>query len=339
MSAVLLLGAAPSGTGGRVLIVVLVVLAVVALSLALLLVFVSPNTDVEERLTAYSPDDVGDGVGRAGEPASLAETKLIQEAVGLTGRLAERAGLLVQTEEFLEQAHLALRPAEALFFYIAGVLIVTLFALFLLPSVPVALLVAAAVAAVPVVLVSVRRRARLRAFEENLPDALNLLAGSLRAGFSLLQGVDAVAEEAIEPMRSELQRAFTEAQLGRPIEDALDEVALRMGSSDLGWTVMAIRIQREVGGNLAELLDTVADTMTQRERLRREIRALTAEGRLSGVVLGAFPPVFGLVLYALKPDYMRTLFDNGWGVFAVVFAVFLTIVGYFWLRRILAIEV
>ncbi len=141
----------------------------------------------------------------------------------------------------------------------------------------------------PILTLEMRRKRRLRKFEMQLPDVLNLLAGSMRAGFSFNQGLEAVAEEASEPARRELQRVFTESRLGRPVEDALEESANRMYSVDLMWAVMAIRIQREVGGNLAELLDTVARTMTERERLKREILSLTAEGRLSGWVLGIFP--------------------------------------------------
>ena len=103
---------------------------------------------------------------------------------------------------------------------------------------------------------------------------------------------------------------FTESRLGRPIEDALEDSANRMTSVDLMWAVMAIRIQREVGGNLAELLDTVADTMTQRERIRHEIKALTAEGRFSGIILGIFPIAFAGVLYLVQPDYISELFHN-----------------------------
>ena len=100
-----------------------------------------------------------------------------------------------------------------------------------------------------------------------------------------MQGLEAVAQEISDPMQKELQRVFTEVRLGRPVEDSLGDAADRMDSNDLRWTVMAIRIQREVGGNLAVLLDTVSDTMVKRERMRRELRALTAEGRLSAIVL------------------------------------------------------
>jgi tight adherence protein B len=161
----------------------------------------------------------------------------------------------------------------------------------------------------------------------------------MRAGFSFIQGLETVANETTDPMRRELQRVFTEARLGRPIEDALGDVAERMASQDLSWAVMAIRIQREVGGNLAQLLDTVADTMTKRERLRREIRTLTAEGRFSAIVVSLFPPLFGLFLWVTQPDYMNRLFDESIGVLAVIVAVGLTVVGWFWMRRIVDIEV
>ena len=132
---------------------------------------------------------------------------------------------------------------------------------------------------------------------------------------------------------------FAESRLGRPIEDALEDSADRMHSVDLVWAVMAIRIQREVGGNLAELLDTVADTMTERERLRREILALTAEGRLSAWVLGIFPPAF-----AVRPlhDPARLHDDavqNSLGIMAVVVSAVMAVFGFFWLRKIMEIEV
>jgi tight adherence protein B len=168
---------------------------------------------------------------------------------------------------------------------------------------------------------------------------LNLLAGSMRAGFSFAQGLEAVADEASEPSKRELQRAFAESRLGRPIEDALEDSANRMHSVDLMWAVMAIRIQREVGGNLAELLDTVARTMTERERLKREILSLTAEGRLSAWILGIFPPLVGVLLYLIQPDYMKVLFENSLGIIAMIISAVMAGFGFAWLRKIMAIEV
>ena len=161
----------------------------------------------------------------------------------------------------------------------------------------------------------------------------------MRAGFSFAQGLEAVAEEASEPARRELQRVYAESRLGRPIEDAMEDSAERMHSVDLLWAVMAIRIQREVGGNLAELLDTVADTMTERERLRHEILSLTAEGRMSAWVLGIFPVVFAGVLYMIQPDYMSSLFHSTVGMMAVGVSIVMACLGFVWLRKIMAIEV
>ena len=161
----------------------------------------------------------------------------------------------------------------------------------------------------------------------------------MRAGFSFVQGLEAVAEETIEPSRRELQRVFAESRLGRPIEDALEDSANRMQSTDMLWSVMAIRIQREVGGNLAELLDMVARTMTERERMKREILALTAEGRMSAMILGVFPPGFGVVLYLAQPSYMQALLQSSLGVMALGASGVMAGFGFMWLRRIMAIEV
>jgi tight adherence protein B len=168
---------------------------------------------------------------------------------------------------------------------------------------------------------------------------LTLLAGTLRAGYSLLQGVEAVAQEVEDPMGRELRRVLAEARLGRPLEDALEDAADRMKSGDFDWAVMAIRIQREVGGNLAELLDTVADTMIQRERLRREVRALTAEGRISAIILGLLPVGLGLVMWSMNPDYMRPLFHDGFGQAMLIGSILLAVVGFYWMKKTIEIEV
>jgi tight adherence protein B len=315
--------------------------AVLAFGMAMIFMSNERRTTIEKRLSEImpaEPDELDDDAFLARPDQVMAETKVMQRMVGITGRLADRAGLLTRTEDALEQADLPLRPPEALFFYFAGVFVIGIFGLLLLgAALGVALLFAAAV--VPVVLLHRRRRKRLRNFQMQLPDTLSLLAGSMRAGFSFAQGLETVANEAAEPTRRELQRVFTESRLGRPIEDALEDSANRMGSVDLMWAVMAIRIQREVGGNLAELLDTVADTMTQRERIRGEIKALTAEGRFSGWILGIFPIAFAGVLYVVQPDYISTLFQDSDGLIAIGASLVMTGIGFVWLRKILAIEV
>jgi tight adherence protein B len=335
--------AASSDSPVKIVFALLVAAGVLGLGLAVVLMTGDRRGRIERRLGVLLEEPAPEGEEEdesfvpKGDQA-LAETALLQRMVGITGQLAERAGLLTRTEDALEQADLPLRPPEALFFYFAGLFVVGLLGLLVLP-IPMALGLALLAGVVPVIMLHRRRRTRLREFQAQLPGTLNLLSGSMRAGFSFAQGLESVANEATQPTRRELQRVFTESRLGRPIEDALEDSAQRMTSVDLMWAVMAIRIQREVGGNLAELLDTVADTMTQRERLRLEIKALTAEGRFSGWILGIFPVAFAGVLYLIQPDYMGVLFQESIGIMAVIASAVMTFIGFIWLRKILQIEV
>jgi tight adherence protein B len=154
-----------------------------------------------------------------------------------------------------------------------------------------------------------------------------------------MQGVEAVSEEVAEPMGLELRRVVTEARLGRPLEEALDGTAARMASPDFAWTVMAIRIQREVGGNLSELLMTVADTMIERERLRRDVNSLTAEGRMSAIVLGLMPVGLAAVMFVLNPDYSGQLIETTLGNVMLVMAIISMLAGFAWMKKIIDIEI
>jgi len=314
----------------------LIAVAVFVLAMTLLSMDHEHRSDLEKRLTGYAGSEIDAEMAAAADREG--DSSIMQDVFALTGRMAEKVGVLNRVEDKLEQADLPLRPPEALFVYIAIVVLTFVFGMLVLgPIMGLGLTVLAIFG--PAMYLEMRRKKRLRRFETQLPDVLNLLSGSMRAGFSFAQGLEAVAEESSEPSKRELQRAYAESRLGRPIEDALEDSAARMHSVDLMWAVMAIRIQREVGGNLAELLDTVASTMTERERLRHEVLALTAEGRMSAWVLGIFPPAFAVILYVIQPTYMQTLFQDPVGIVAVVVSAIMAGLGFLWLRKIMAIEV
>jgi tight adherence protein B len=181
-----------------------------------------------------------------------------------------------------------------------------------------------------------RRRA---AFGEQLPDILQLLASSLKSGFSLLQALDAVVREGAQPAAAEFSRALNEARLGADLDDCIDTIANRMDSSDLRWTVMAIRIQRGIGGNLAEVLTTIAGTIRERGFLRRQVRALSAEGRLSAYILVALPVLVGGWLFVADRAYMRPLYTTNVGLLMLTVAVLLVVVGSLWMRKLIRLEV
>jgi tight adherence protein B len=325
------------GPLGMLLMVVLGAVAAVGLAYGVIMIFVR-----EDRLsTALRPyDDALAATGAEDDPqgSALAKTAIIQRAVQITEQVAEQRGFLSRAEAALERANLPLRAGEALFFYASVVIVGTLLALVLTRSVVLGLIVGFLAALGPIAAVSFLAAKRRKAFMAQLPDMLSLLAGTLRAGYSLMQGVEAVSQEVAEPMGLELRRVVTESRLGRPLEEALDGVGERMGSPDFAWAVMAIRIQREVGGNLSELLLTVADTMVQRERLRRDVAALTAEGRVSAYVLIALPIGLGLVMFAMNREYTEKLLTTTLGNVLLGLAVVSATIGYFWMRKIINIK-
>ncbi len=192
---------------------------------------------------------------------------------------------------------------------------------------------------IPWVYLAHKESHRQAAFYSQLPDTLQLLAGSLAAGYSLPQAVDTVVREGQDPMAAEFNRALVEARLGVPIEEALDNIADRMNSEDFHWVVLAIRVQREVGGNLAEVLTTVAATLRERERLRRQVQVLSAEGRLSAVIIALIPIMFALFLVVVRPEYIEPLYTTVIGLVMLGFGALMMLVGIIWLRRVVQVEV
>ena len=156
---------------------------------------------------------------------------------------------------------------------------------------------------------------RLIRFENQLPDTLGLWVNALRSGYSVLQSMEAIAKDSPEPTSTEFKRVVQEVQLGIDMEDALEHLLNRVESEDLDLVVTAVNIQREVGGNLAEILDVISHTVRERIKLKGEIRVLTAQGRITGYLISLLPIVLALFLYAINPDYMGNLFENrtcGW---------------------------
>lgn len=178
---------------------------------------------------------------------------------------------------------------------------------------------------------SIRRR-----FEDQLTDTLQLLASSLRAGNSLLKALDTVAEEAAQPTAREVVRAVNEVRVGSDLGDALDNIAQRMQSTDFEWVSQAVDIHREVGGNLAEVLDQVSETLRDRNQMRRQIQSLSADGRLSAWVLMALPLVVPLLLTLINPGFLAPMISTpiGWVLLAV--STVLLLIGGLWIRRLVA---
>lgn len=304
------------------------IVGAVALFLALLLLLLVATTPSRERRpvalevrnrAASLPADASPGL--AGWLSRFADRVLARG--GKTTALAER----------LDVAGIPLRPGE---FLVLAALAGTVASLVLAVLMPPLLGVIAGVALTPLLaraLVSARIEDRRKKFVDQLPDLLQTLVSSLRAGYGLPQALDVAASQSIEPTKSELQRVLFEVRIGRDPGDALAAAAERMASSDFSWVVAAMQINREVGGELAVVLENVADTVRERQRLRRQIRVLTAEGRISAYVLTALPFLLAVALLMTNPDYFEPFGDSP-GPLLVVMAGLLLVIGWAWIRRL-----
>ncbi|MFZ0324282.1 MAG: type II secretion system F family protein [Actinomycetes bacterium] len=274
------------------------------------------------------------------ESTALGDSQVARSAVEFAGRMVARRDFETVMGEQLESAGIPLKTAEWLLIQVgigigAGLLFFFVFGGALVPT----LIGLALGLAAPWLYLSRKRSSRFKKFMAQMPDTLQLMAGSLAAGYSLPQSVDTVVRDGEPPMSSEFNRALIETRLGVPLEDALDGIAARMRSKDFSWVVMAIRIQREVGGNLAEVLTTVAATLRERERLRRQVDVLSAEGRLSAWILALLPITFAAYLAIARPSYLAPLVTTPMGFVLIGLGLILLTVGILWMRKVVKVEV
>lgn len=313
------------------------VLGVGLVSVAVLLVPGRPAPmSIAERVEAYS-------TRTRGEPAKetkQSEPMLEQAKAAAAGVLERNRGLNDRLAQRLTAAGSGFKPSEWLLLHVGVVIAGGVLGLLVgRGNVVVGLVFVAIGAVLPPVYLRMKAARRRRAFDDALPEVLQLISGALSAGLSLAQAVDTVVREGPEPIASEFKRVLVEARIGMPLEDAFDGVAERFQSKDFAWSVMAIRIQRQVGGNLAELLTTVASTMRERAYLRRQVRTLSAEGRLSAIILCGLPPLFALFLIMTNPEFLRPLYTDARGIAVSVFGVVWLSIGVIAMSRIVKVDV
>lgn len=309
----------------------MILLTGTAMMLSAILLFgvavILPKTP-EVPLDRRRPYQVGSGSQLTRFAGSTAEV--------VHGVLTRRNVRLFNREE-LENAGLRMSQAEFFILVIAGAFVGALIGLivggplvaflFFIPAPFVARLFLGSLAG--------KRRGK---FDAQLGDTLQLLSGGLRAGHSILRAIDAAAAESASPTAEEMRRVITETSLGRDLEESLNDTADRMRSEDFVWIAQAIQINREVGGNLAEVLDQVNETIRERSEIKGHIKSLAAEGKFSGYILMALP--FGIVtmLLVVNPGYMNVMFTHplGWGMIGL--SVILMTIGGLWMRKIIDLK-
>ncbi|EON23343.1 MULTISPECIES: type II secretion system F family protein [Nocardioides] len=292
------------------------------------------RSNAERRLDSYFGSTGGTPGSRK---KATADSGALDSAVAMTNKVVS-ADMETRIAQRLAGAGSALTAAEWLLMHV-GIAVGSALVCFILGGPGLAVLGLIGGAVLPWIYLRFRHRRRLNAFNAQLAESLGLMAGGLQAGLSLPQAVDTVVREGHEPIAGELRRALIEQRLGVDITDAMDGVALRMESENFAWVVMAIRIQREVGGNLAEILNTVADTLREREYLKRQVRSLSAEGRLSGYILGFLPPAIFVYLYFVNNEYVRPLYTTFPGYIMLLAAFVLLALGSFSMSKLAKVEV
>lgn len=290
---------------------------------------------VEDRLAVLT----GSTSGKQAKDALLKGSVLAHPLDGTQSALVDYLTRLGNISLLLEQADTTLTPAQ--FFSVSAIMAVVgmfipVFA-GLHPSIvlPMGLMLAS----LPMVWLLLRRRRRFKQFAKQLPDALELVARALRAGHSLASGFSLVADEMRPPISKEFNRVFEEQNLGVPLEDALDNMTDRIPNIDLRFFATAVILQRQTGGDLAEILDKIGYLVRERFKIWGQVQALTGEGRLSGVVLLGLPPLLFLTVYRLNPEYVMPLFTDPMGRKMLAGAVVMQLLGAIVIKKIVNIKV
>jgi tight adherence protein B len=284
------------------------------------LVLVRPRRSLLARRRPRSAGSLDGAKARAGE---------------VVERTLERRGQRQALGARLERAGIALRPGEYVV-VVGGASVLALLTGALLGGLVLGVVFAGAAVVLAKALLRSRTAKRRGELEKQLPDLVQQLISSLRAGYGVMQAIDAASREMAEPMSAELRRLFTEVQLGRDLTESLGALAARMGGQDFEWIVQAIEINREVGGELVDVLESVAETIRAREHLRRQVKTLSAQGRLSARILLSMPFAMGALLSVLSPGYVTPLFTRG--LFVVIIGAVLMVVGWLWTRRLVRLQ-
>lgn len=302
------------------------------LIIGLIVSITSERSMVEDRLKQYLEEEKTED-GRREDRRALTDW---------LNRRVERSSIGDRIARELARADLKLKVAEYYALYVIAIFGGAIFFGLLGSFHPVSFLIGAVLGAIaPRFYVKRQQGQRLKRFDEQLSDMLNLMVNGLRAGYSTMQAMEAVSKELPPPMNDEFRRVVQEMQLGIPMETALDNLLRRIPSPDLDFVITAINVQREVGGNLSEILDTISFTIRERVRIKGEIRVLTAQVRASGTLLALIPVALALILWFLNPEYLMSFFDRGpiCGWSAIGLIVVMITSGYFIMMKIADIEV
>jgi tight adherence protein B len=326
--------------------------AAVAILLIAVGIASSGGSGISDRLERYASNRPEVAKSASSGQGPISDLIAQSQALASLNKVVEGRDFGANLSREIARADLKLKPSEFLFIWagsIVGVPILMFIFSFFLKALgsPIALLVGALIGfMLPRFWLNRRKNGRLNSFNKQLPDTITLIANALRAGSSFLQAIELVVRESRPPISTEFGRVIREVNLGLPFDQALENMVRRVRSDDLELMATAISIQHQVGGNLAEILDSIAYTIRERVRIKGEIRTLTAQQRLSGYVVGFLPIALAGFLFVAAPGFMEPMFDPEVpilglpaGVIILLFGGFMMFIGFMLIRKIVDIEV
>jgi tight adherence protein B len=294
---------------------------------------------IQERMTRLHDMSVQDSWeedheegARSRRPAGL---RIILTAAG---RILEKRGIIKPIEEKLVRADIPLRGEEYLFLWLLSGLLPGLLGVLLNGRLASGVILSFIGLILPPLLVKRAEEKKIIKFNLQLVDALAILSNSLRASYSFHQSIELVSREMPAPLGKEFARTFREVNLGTPLEEALNNMGKRIASEDLQLIITAVLIQRQVGGNLAIILDNISETIRDRIRIQGEIRTLTAQGRISGLVIGCLPFIIVVILMLMNPKFLEPLFQSSMGIMLIIWGLVSEVIGIIFIRKITAID-
>lgn len=273
------------------------------------------------------------------EELALLRDEVLSEIPALDS-LLRRSSQIANLQTLLSQAGLEMRAGNMLVVCLISAVVVGVITLVFSKNEPMFAAVGVLVGALlPYSYASFQRTRRFQKFEELFPEAIDTLARAVRAGHAFTTALELIANEVADPVSSEFRKLFEEQKFGLPVRDALLNLAERVPLVDVKFFVTAVMLQRETGGNLAEILDNLSYMIRERFKIMRQVKVFTAQGRLTMVLLMALPPVVVVVMLMMSPSFIRPLFDDPLGHTAIVIGITLQTIGYFVIRRIIQIQV
>ncbi len=318
----------------QVLVSLLAMATTVALVMALYRLMTTEQQRMQDRLNKYTKLPV-----KTGNKLKIQKKAGLKEIFQSASKIFAAKSYTKKMEAELDKADIPLKGEEFMLIWLLALIFPGGLALLFFGNIPLALILAVVGMILPHLLISRAKRRRIMKFNTQIGDALVVMSNSLRAGFSFLQSMEMVSKEMQPPIADEFGRTLREMNLGTPTEEAMLNLVGRIESDDLDLVVTAVLIQRQVGGNLAEVLDNISHTIRERVRIKNEIKTLTAQGRLSGIIIALLPIGVALFLSIINPDYLSKIFTTGAGLSLLIGGVISQLIGIVVIRKIVDIEV